>query len=44
MVALHKAKVPGYHKNVWFSENAITNIVSLNNLGDKYLVTYRSDK
>ena len=29
---------------MWFSENTITNIFSLKNLGDQYLVTYRSDK
>ena len=29
---------------MWFIKNTITNIVSLKNLGEKYLVTYRSDE
>ena len=44
MMALHKEKVPGYDRHVWFSENSITNIFYLKNLGDQYLVTYRSEK
>ena len=43
MMESHKEKVPGYHRHVWFRENDITNIFSLKNLGDQYLVTYRSD-
>ena len=43
-MASHKEKVPGYHMHVWFRENAITNMFSLKNLRDKYLVTYRSDE
>ena len=44
MMASHKEKVPGYHRHSWFNKKAITNIVSLKNIGEKYLVTYRSDK
>ena len=44
MIPSHKSKVPGYHRHVWFSENTITNIVSLNNIGYQYLVTYSSDE
>ena len=44
VMASHKAKVPGYHMHVWLIKNATTNIVSLKNLGDQYLVTYRSDE
>ena len=44
MIASHKAKVPGYHRHMWFRKNAITNIFSLKNLGYQYLVTYRSDE
>ena len=40
----HKATVPGYHREVWYSDHAITNIIALrsNNLIEQYLVTYDS--
>ena len=41
MTVFHQATVNGYYKSVWFSENAITNIIALNNLRLWYLVTYR---
>ena len=44
MPVYHKARVNGYQISVWFSENAITNIVALRNLRLQYLVTYRSNK
>lgn len=39
-----KAKVPGYRQAVWFSKNALTNILSLKNLIKQYRVTYDSEK
>ena len=44
MVVNHKATVPGYHKKVWFSKKAITNIIALSNLIEQYRVTYDSDE
>jgi hypothetical protein len=29
MVVTRKAKMPGYHKTIWFSKRAITNIIAL---------------
>ena len=43
MTVSHQATVNGYHNSVWFSENAIANIIELSNLRLQYLVTYRSD-
>ena len=42
MVVSKKARVPGYNNDVWFSEKAITNIISLKNLIRQYRVTYDS--
>ena len=44
MMASHKANVSCHHMYVWLNKNAITNIVSLKNMGDQYLVTYRNDE
>ena len=44
MKVSHQAAANGYHNSVWFSENAITNIVAPINLRLQYLVTYRSDE
>jgi hypothetical protein len=44
MVVTHKATMPGYQNNVWFSEKAITNIIALSNLIKQYRVTYDSDE
>ena len=44
MVVRRKAKINGYHKNVWFSKRAITNILALSNLIKQYRVTYDSDE
>jgi hypothetical protein len=33
----------GYNRTVWFSTRAITNIIAIRNLIDKYRVTYDSD-
>ena len=43
MVVTHKSKLAGYHKNVWFSKRAITNIIDLSNVIQKYWVTYESE-
>jgi ribosomal protein L15 len=43
MVVTHKAKMPGYHRPVWFSKKAIANILALRNLIQQYHVTYDSD-
>ena len=43
MAVSHQATANGYHNSVWFSENAITNIIVLRNLRLQYLVTYRSN-
>ena len=43
MLLTHKAKIAGYHKNVWFNKRAITNIIDLSNIIQQYLVTYYSD-
>ena len=32
MVVTHKAKMAGYHKNIWFSKRSITNIIALSNV------------
>jgi len=44
MMVRQKAKVNGYHANVWFSEKAITNIFALGNVVKQYRVTYDSDE
>jgi hypothetical protein len=38
----HKASISGYHKQVWFSKFALTNIIALSNLIKQYRVTYDS--
>ena len=43
MVVAHKAKMAGYHKNIWFSKRAITNIIALRNVIQQYRVTYDSE-
>ena len=40
MLVTHKAKMAGYHKNIWSSKRAITNIIALSNIIQKYRVTY----
>jgi hypothetical protein len=42
MVVTRKAYMVGYHKNVWFSKKAITNIIYLRNLIQQYRITYYS--
>ena len=44
MTLPHKVMVNGYHTSVWFSKNAITNIIVLSNLRLQYLVTNRSNE
>ena len=44
MIVNHKAKIAGYNKDVWFSKDAITNIISLRNLIKQYKVTYDSNE
>ena len=39
----YKARMPGYNYDTWYIKNAISNIISLNNVKDKYHVTYDSD-
>jgi hypothetical protein len=43
MVVGKKATIRGYKKEVWFSKDAITNIISLSNLIQQYRVTYDSN-
>jgi hypothetical protein len=43
MTVSHKASIDGYPEDVWFSKRAITNIISLKNLRNVYLVTYNSE-
>jgi hypothetical protein len=43
MAVTRKSTMPGYNKDVWFSTRAITNIIALSNLIQKYRVTYDSD-
>jgi hypothetical protein len=42
MTVNHKATMAGYKKKVWFSKDAITNIIALSNLIQQYHVTYDS--
>jgi hypothetical protein len=42
MTVSHKARIPGYRFEVWYSKNAIANILSLKNLGKQYHVMYDS--
>jgi len=44
MVVTRKATISGYHKQVWFSKRAITNIMALSNMIQQYRVTYDSDE
>jgi hypothetical protein len=43
MVVTRKVEMPGYHKTVWFSKRAITNIIALRKLTQQYRVTNDSD-
>jgi uncharacterized protein YodC (DUF2158 family) len=43
MTVKHKAKMAGYHRDVWFDKKAITNILALSNVIKQYRVTYDSD-
>jgi hypothetical protein len=43
MTVKHKAKMTGYHRDVWDDKKAITNILSLSNVIKQYRVTYGSD-
>jgi hypothetical protein len=43
MVVTRKATIEVYSKTVWFSTRAITNIIALCNLIDRYRITYDSD-
>ena len=36
MVVTHKEKIMGYHKSIWFSKRAITNIIALSNVIHQY--------
>ena len=40
----HKATINGYEHPVWFSKDAITNIIALKNIIRKCRVTYNSDE
>jgi hypothetical protein len=42
MTVKNKATIDGYQSDVWFSKDAITNILSLDNLTKQYQVTYDS--
>jgi hypothetical protein len=43
MMVSHKATMKGYKSDVWFSKDAITNIIALSNLIKQYRVTYDSE-
>ena len=43
VVGNHKEKMAGYHKHIWFSKRAITNIIALSNIIHKYRVTYNNE-
>ena len=43
MLVTYMAKMAGYHKNIWFSNIAITNIIALRNIIQQYPVTYDSE-
>ena len=43
MVVTHKAKMAGYHKNIWFRKRATTDIIALSNIIQQYWVTYDSE-
>ena len=40
MLITHKAHVSGYNPRVWLNQKAITNLIALNNLINKYHITY----
>jgi hypothetical protein len=42
MTVTQKTTMPGYKKKVWYSKDAITNIIALSNLIQQYHVTYDS--
>ena len=44
MVVTKKAEMAGYHTDVWFDRNAITNILALSNVIKQYCITYDSDE
>ena len=44
IVVTYKAKMAGYHKTIWFSKRAITNIIALINIIQQYQVTYDSEE
>ena len=43
MSVTRKATIPGYRQSVWFSKEAITNIIALANMTKQYRVTYDSN-
>jgi hypothetical protein len=43
MVVTQQAQIKGYHADVWYDKNAITNILALKNVIKQYRVTYDSD-
>jgi hypothetical protein len=43
MTVNHKAKMAGYHRDVWYDKKAITNILALSNIIKHYRVTYDND-
>jgi hypothetical protein len=43
MTVNHKAKMAGYHRDVWYNKKAITDILALSNVIKHYRVTYNSD-
>ena len=44
MVVTHKSNVARYHKNIWFRNRAITNIITLSNVIQQYRVIYDSEE
>ena len=44
ILVTHKAKMARYHKNMWFSKRAITNIIPLSNAIQQHRVAYESEE
>ena len=40
MIITHKAQVPGYMPHVWFDQKSIADLIALNDIINKYCITY----
>ena len=43
LVVRHKATLPGYKNQIWFSDKGIANILSVKNVRDHHKITYNCD-